>query len=125
MPWFRSKALAVLAPMTLLLACAEAPAVAPGAAAQSILQSSTPANGSTVRGPVNRLELRFSPPARLGEVTVTGGDGMKMPMMVTAVGEVSYYALPLPGLGPDVYTVEWKATAAGAAHQGSVRFTVR
>ena len=125
MPSFRSNALAVLAPMTLLLACADAPTIAPDAADPSILRSSTPANGSTVRGPLNLLELRFSPPARLGEVTVTGGDGTTMPMMVTAVGEAPYYSLPLASLAPDTYTVAWKATAAGERHQGTIRFTVR
>jgi len=122
---YRWTTLCVLAPMTLLSACAAVPAVAPDPASRSILASSTPANGSTVRGPVNRLELRFSPPARLGEVTVTGGDGLLTPMMVTAVGEVADYALPLPGLQPDVYTVRWTATALGASHQGSFSFTVR
>ena len=125
MPSFGANALAVLAPMTLLLACAEAPTIAPAAADPSILKSSTPGDGSTVRGPLNLLELRFSPSARLGEVTVTGGDGTTMPMMVTAVGETPYYSLPLPSLGPGAYTVTWKATAAGERHQGMIRFTVR
>ena len=123
------KMLAPLAGLGLLGACAPAPVAAPDVAttgaAQSILQSSTPGDGSVVRGPVDALVLRFSPPARLAEVTVTGSDGLTTPMMVTAVGEVPSYTIPLPGLGPGVYTVEWKATAAGAAHSGSVRFTVR
>ena len=111
--------------MALLGACAVAPPAAPAAAVQSILQSSTPAAGSTVRGPVDSLELRFAPPARLGELTVTGSDGLTMPMMVTAVGEVSRYSIPLSGLGPGTYTVKWQAIAAGTSHQGSFRFTVR
>jgi methionine-rich copper-binding protein CopC len=121
----RSKVLALIALLPLLPACTPPATSAPGAAAQSILASSTPANGSTVRGPVNRLELRFSPPARLVEVTVTGGDGMQTPMMVTAPGEVARYDLPLPGLEPGAYTVTWRATRAGTPHQGSFRFTVR
>jgi methionine-rich copper-binding protein CopC len=111
--------------MLSLGACAAAHPVAPAAAAQSILQGSTPASGATVRGPVSQLELRFSPPARLGEVTVTGDDGMTMPIMVTAVGEVPRYSIPLPDLGPGTYTVAWEATAAGATHRGSFRFAVR
>lgn len=108
-------------------ACAQSPPSPPSgqsAQASSILAGSTPANGATVAAPVNRLELRFDPPARLGEVTVTGPDGM-MPMMVTAVGEVARYELPLSGLGPGAYRVEWKASIAGTGHQGSFAFTVR
>lgn len=116
------------AAFTLLASCAQAPAAMPPPAAsatsQSILAWSTPAAGSTVSGPVNELVLHFSPPARLGEVTVTGPDGA-MPMMVTAVGEVEHYSLPLPGLGPGRYAVEWRALAAGAEQQGSFGFTVR
>ena len=90
----------------------------------SILTGSTPVAGSTVAGPVDQLVLRFSPPARLNEVTVSGPDGM-MPMMVTAVGEVPSYTLPLSGLGAGSYTVNWRATVKGRAHQGSFGFTVR
>lgn len=90
----------------------------------SILAGSTPAAGSTVAAPVNELKLRFDPPARLDEVTVTGPDGT-MPMMVHAVGETADYSLPLSGLGPGGYTVNWKATSGGRAYQGSFAFTVR
>lgn len=92
--------------------------------ANSILVSSAPAGGSTVAAPVNELVLNFDPPARLGEVTVTGPDGM-MPTMVTSVGEVARYTIPLHGLGPGSYTVRWTATVAGQAHEGSFGFTVR
>lgn len=116
--------LALSAALLSLNACAAAP-VAPVAAERTILASSTPAAGSTVTGPVNQLELRFDPPARLLEVTVTGADGLTMPMMVTAVGEVNRYALPLPGLEPGRYRVDWRASVAGAEHRGSFAFTVR
>lgn len=90
----------------------------------SILAWSKPAAGSTVGAPVNELVFHFSPPARLGEVTVTGPDGA-MPMMVSAVGEVEHYSLPLSGLGPGRYTVDWKASARRADHNGSFSFVVR
>jgi len=111
----------------LLGGCTQTPAAAPqgpAVADQSILARSNPATNTTVGEPVNQLELWFNPPARLGEVTVTGPDGM-MPMMVTAVGDVGHYSLPLPGLGPGKYTVNWKAAAAGTQYQGSFAFTVR
>ena len=111
--------------MALLGACAAAPPTATATASQSILLSSKPADGSTVPGPVHSFELRFSPPAHLSELTLTGSDGLTMPMMVTAVGEVANYSIPLPGLGPGTYTVDWRASAAGTPHRGSFRFTVR
>ena len=92
--------------------------------ASSILAWSTPAAGSTVNAPVNELVFHFSPAARLGEVTVTGPEGA-MPMMVTAVGEVEHYSLPLSGLGPGRYTVDWKASSRGVDHRGSFGFEVR
>lgn len=110
-----------------LLSCAQQTQsieVENGPAARSVLASSTPAAGSSVKGPVNSLALRFNPAVRLTEITVTGPDGT-MPMMVTAVGEVKDYSLPLPGLRAGSHTVSWKATAAGESYQGSFAFTVR
>ena len=122
---FGSTAWFAFAVMALLNACAAAPPAEPAAVTQSILQSSTPADGSTVEGPITELKLRFSPPARLDELTVTGSDGMTMPMMVTAAGEVSAYSIPVSDLGPGAYTVQWRARAGGTPHQGTIRFTVR
>ena len=90
----------------------------------SILAGSTPAPGSTVRGPVEELRLRFNPPARLDEVTVTGSQGT-MPMMVHAAGEVADYSLPIAGLEAGSYTVNWRASARGETYRGSFAFTVR
>ncbi len=104
-----------------------APPAAPAGAAsteQSILARSNPAAGSTVPAPVDKLELWFDPPARLHEVTVTGPEGT-MPMMVSAVGEVEYYSLPMSASEPGEYTVAWRATAAGQEYRGSFRFTLR
>ena len=122
------------ASLALLLgsACAansgDAPAQATNASTEqpanaSILAASKPAAGSTVAAPVDELVLHFSPPARLEEVTVAGPDGT-MPMMVTAVGEVEHYSLPLSGLGPGRYEVAWRASRRGAQHRGSFGFAV-
>ena len=119
------KALSALAALAALGACAAAPPAVSAVQPASILHSSSPAHGTTVRGPVDQLRLRFAAPARLNEVTVTGSDGLQMPMMVSAAGEVVDYALPLPGLEPGAYTVAWRASVAGASHQGSIRFNVR
>ena len=125
MAGFGLRALSVFAVMPLLNGCAPAPSAEPAAATQSILQSSTPADGSTVAGPVTDIKLRFSPPARLNELTVTGSDGMIMPMMVAAAGEVASYSIPVSDLETGAYTVRWRASAAETPHQGMIRFTVR
>lgn len=48
-----------------------------------------------------------------------------MPMMVHAVGEVRDYSIPLPGLGPGHYVVNWKARSNSQDYQGSFPFTAR
>jgi len=98
---------------------------APGtSASQSILVASRPAGGSTVTEPVNELMLHFSPPAALNEVTLTGPSGT-MPMMVSPVGEVEHYSLPLQDLEAGAYTVSWRVTSAGTQHMGSFNFRVQ
>ena len=116
-----------LAAALLVAGCAQAQTApaAPAAQQQSILERSSPVAGSTVSAPVNKLELWFDPPARLLELKVTGSDGLAMPIMVHAVGEVGYYSLPLSGLGAGRYTVDWKASVAGQGHTGSFGFTVK
>lgn len=91
----------------------------------SLLTTSTPANGTIVRGPVDKLQLHFSRPARVREVTVTGSDGSKMPTMVNAVGEVTDYSLPLDGVIVGRYIVDWKASSAGIDYGGSIHFDVK
>ena len=109
------------------LGCAASPPTAAPAAQQSEMPlrvRSTPADGATVAGPVDNLELKFTRPVRLIEVTLDGPDGLS-PMMVTAASETSDYSLPLPGLTAGRYRVNWRGTAGGRSHQGAFVFTVR
>ena len=119
----------LLFPLALLAACAagrsEGTVDAQKSAAQTLLARSRPADGSIVAAPVDELKLDFVRPARLGEVTVTGSDGSTMPMMVTAVGEVTHYSLPLGGLGAGRYTVNWRASSAGIDYRGNIHFEVK
>ena len=103
---------------------AAAPAAIAAATSAPLLAGSMPANGAVVSGPLNRLDLHFAPPARLREVTIAGPDGL-MPMMVTATGENAHYSLPLSGLGPGTYTVDWRASAGAREERGTFAFTVR
>ncbi len=89
-----------------------------------ILAWSKPAAESISNAPVSELILHFTAPVRLLEVTVTGPDGT-MPMMVSAVGEVEHYSLPLSDLGPGRYVVEWRGSAGTVQHSGSFRFEVK
>jgi methionine-rich copper-binding protein CopC len=94
-------------------------------AAPSLLANSDPAAGAVVEGPVENLELHFSRPARLREVTITAPDGTLMPMMVTAIGETRHYSLPLTGLSRGRHIVRWKAGRGGQDHEGEFDFEVR
>lgn len=105
-----------------IAACATTPT--PGAVNQSILLSSHPAAGSTISQRLDKLLLVFSPPARLDEVTISGPDG-SMPMMLTPIGELSKYTLPVSELGRGNYRVTWRAASRGQAYQGSFNFAVR
>jgi methionine-rich copper-binding protein CopC len=106
--------------------CASRSPPAPVAERQtaSILASSTPSAGATVRQSVDTIKLRFDPPARLDEIKVTGPAG-EMPVMVHSVGEVRDYSIPLSGLDPGAYTVVWRATAQGHEYRGAFTFAVR
>jgi methionine-rich copper-binding protein CopC len=112
----------------LLSGCAAQTSGTAAASAQqpqaSILASSNPTARATVSAPVSELRLRFSPPARLDEITVSGPEGL-MPVKVTAVGEVADYSIPLSGLGPGQYRVNWRATSGGRDYRGSFAFTVK
>jgi methionine-rich copper-binding protein CopC len=92
--------------------------------AAAILASSEPAAGATVGAPVDELILRFNHPARLDEVTIKGPEGL-MPAMILSVAEVADYSIPLNGLGPGFYTVNWKATAQTRRYQGSFEFAAK
>jgi methionine-rich copper-binding protein CopC len=89
-----------------------------------LLSASSPANGAIVKGPVRDLQLHFSPPARLIEVTISGPDGQS-PMMVTAAGEQAHYSLPVAAERSGTYSVDWKASAKGHEDRGTFSFTVR
>lgn len=122
--------LAVLAACTAQRPQAEPAGAGTGAAnsnpaVKTMLASSKPADGAVVIGPVDTIELHFAQPARLTEVTIVGADGTVMPIMVTAAGEVQHYSLPVSGLEEGRYTVRWRATSGGRAHQGDFAFEAR
>ena len=108
------------------LGCAASPITAPTTqqVETQFLAHSTPANGSTVTGPVNVLQLKFARPVRLLEVTLDGPDGLS-PMMITALAETPDYQIPLQGLTGGNYRVSWRASASSLNYDGVLKFTVR
>lgn len=102
-------------------------AAPPGeASAAGLLRSSDPQNGATLAKSPNNLVLVFSQPMRLNEVTIEGGKGTTMPMMVTAAGASERFSLPLSGLEADTYIARWRASGTdGRSQEGTIRFTVR
>jgi methionine-rich copper-binding protein CopC len=102
---------------------AQSPSAPASTTAKSILVTSSPAAGAVLKNAPESLKLHFNPPARLNEVTVTGPQG-SMPMMVEAVGEVGDYDLPLSGMSPGSYTVEWTAISGGKQYSGQFHFKV-
>jgi methionine-rich copper-binding protein CopC len=123
------RAIPLLFSLALLPACAsgqsEGTNNVPQSTVQSLLASSRPADGALVAAPIDELEFNFARPARLAEVTVTGSDGSKMPIMVNAVGEVTHYSLPIDGLGAGRYTADWRASSAGIDYHGNIHFDVK
>ena len=122
LPILRSAAGAV--PFGLLLGCSQVPASAPALSAASVLIASSPADGSTVSGPVEELRFRFSRPVALAEVTVNGPEGM-MPIMISPAGEVEQYSVPLAGLESGNYNVVWRVNSRGQPSEGKISFRVR
>ena len=93
-------------------------------AASLHIVSSIPKSGTTVTGPVDELRLRFSKPARLLEITISGPDG-DMPTMVESAEETYEYSIPLPDLDAGKYEVRWRASTAGEESSGRLIFSVR
>lgn len=117
----------------LLTACAQQP---PGAVtptmvepatgnARALLVSSSPADGSTVTGPVSEVQLHFSRPVRLIELALTAPDGSVMPTMINSAGEQQHYRIPVSVDQPGRHRVDWRVSVSDGAVSGSFAFTNR
>lgn len=103
----------------------------PGSAgAHTRLESSAPAAGDTVRGPVTEIRLRFSSTAQTAftGIELEGPGGTVPTGEAREVGDESrafVFALPAP-LAPGAYTVRWR-TAGRDGHplRGSFTFVVQ
>lgn len=96
------------------------------AAAHAVLVSSSPASGSRLSQAPTEIRLSFNEAieARFSTVTVTRGDGKKVP---TGRGSSNARDLvvSLPSLQPGRYQVRWQATSADSHRiQGSFGFEI-
>jgi copper resistance protein C len=90
------------------------------------LQSSTPADNAQLTQVPKTLTLNFSEAAQLARLVVVGdGKEISIPIDKTAKASQSF-TLPLPGLVPGKYTVQWTAVAADDGHvtKGSFSFSI-
>jgi methionine-rich copper-binding protein CopC len=97
-----------------------------GAATESMLASSTPADGATLATAPRTLSLRFVHPVTLQTVAIANAAGapvrasFRRPTVPT-----TGYSIALSPLSSGVYTAKWTATGDGHAMQGALTFTVR
>ena len=90
------------------------------------LQSSVPADSAKLAQAPQTLTLNFSEAAQLARlVLVVGGKEISIPVDKTAKASQSI-TLPLPGLVPGQYTVQWTALAADDGHitKGTFSFSI-
>ena len=101
-------------------------AVAPPCMAHAKLQSSSPADGAHLSEAPKTLTLKFDEAAQLAVVKLASGSKeIAVPVDKTAEASQSF-TLPLPGLAPGNYTVQWTAVAAKDGHvtKGSFAFSI-
>jgi methionine-rich copper-binding protein CopC len=100
-------------------------AAGPCAAHAKLLSSSPAANASVNEAP-KTLTLKFNEPAQLAVLKLVS-DGKEIPVAVDKSAAPSQsFTLPLPGLAPGKYTVQWTAIAADDGHvtKGAFAFSI-
>ena len=100
--------------------------VAELASAHAHLQSSTPADGSTLAAIPGSVSLQFAEPVQLTALAIQGKDitGQKLSPLPTAPSTA--FTVALPAIGAGQYVVCWRAVSDDRhVMSGSIRFTVR
>jgi methionine-rich copper-binding protein CopC len=93
--------------------------------AHAHLETSVPANGSTVAKAPTEIVLTFSDAARVTAVAITkdGGQEQKIAKLPTELA--TRIAVAIPKLADGSYTVDWRvASKDGHVMNGKVRFTI-
>lgn len=96
--------------------------------AHAFLESSTPAEGSTLQTPPTELRLSFTEPIEVAfsRVTVTGPSGQNVAQPITQTGIARSITVPLSGnLMPGEYTVDWQVLSIDThTTNGRFQFTI-
>jgi methionine-rich copper-binding protein CopC len=91
--------------------------------AHSALESSVPANGSTVTDP-KTITLTFSDAVRLVTLKLKAADAEVVVPVDKSAAAAKSFSLPLPSLKPAKYEAKWTASADdGHVMTGSFSFT--
>ena len=95
------------------------------AQAHAHLESSTPADGSTLTAAPAALEMKFSEPARLTALWIQHDQAPKQAIKSLPTSSDRTLRVALPTLTPGTYSVTWRALSAdGHITSGAVRFTI-
>jgi copper resistance protein C len=94
-------------------------------AAHARLANSSPADKSQLAQAPKTLTLNFTEAAQLAILKLVR-DGKEIPIPIDKSAKASAsYSLPLPGLAPGEYTVQWTAIAGdGHVSKGSFAFSI-
>lgn len=86
--------------------------------------TTSPKDGETVAAP-KELAFTFGHAMTLENLVITTPTGETIPLSALPEGPAETLSVPLPALGPDDYTVNWRANAGDHTMTGSFRFTVK
>lgn len=118
---------AIFAIAALAASWTDPPAQTPVAATkQTMVSSSTPADGSMLVGPPARFEVTFVHPMKLKSVAIVDVDGRSYPVVAQseALGPASA-RIDLPKLAPGTYKLNWRAQEGnGQEVRGDLSFMV-
>jgi methionine-rich copper-binding protein CopC len=93
--------------------------------AHARLESSVPANGSTVAKAPAEIILMFSDAARVTAVAITKDGGREEKIAKLPTETATRLTVALPKLADGSYTVDWRvASKDGHVMNGKVRFTI-
>jgi hypothetical protein len=99
--------------------------MAAAANAHSHLRSSTPAEGSTVKGPPPQAVLGFSESSHLAALTLTHGSQAVIKVAPLPQQAARQLTVPLPRLTAGAWTLAWRVIGDdGHVTHGTVHFTV-
>jgi methionine-rich copper-binding protein CopC len=111
----------VAKPRVLVLACL----ITSLAHAHARLESSTPADGSTLNAVPAALEMKFSEPARLTALWIQRNQEPRQVLKGLPTSTDRTLRVALPALAPGVYSATWRVVSAdGHVASGVVRFTI-